>query len=479
MINKIKLNNMKRKRIIWHTTFVIMIIVYISAFLIMMSVGLMDMQSDIILNVSTGIIALPAVIMLLFAYSIDYSISDDSSALIYILLVITYAGIMTDNFSWFAEGNIKFVWISYIFCPVSYLMTAVVAPLLMICQRTVLNINKNTKLVRLVKIFMVADIIYLITAIKSGFLYTINSEGCFITGTGHYFSAIYPLFVFAIGFADNIRSNAKINKRLPMMLCTSVLFVAGVISIFYESLSLFYIALMFNLMMMYFVIQMEHSVERAEQAKKIAEQSKDLSEKQMQIMMSQIQPHFIYNTLGSISSLCEENPIMARDVTDKFAMYLRVNMANLKKDRLIPFNDEWEHTKTYLWIEKIRFENYLNVVSDIKCTDFRLPPLSLQPIVENAVKHGITPKPEGGTVKISAYENSHCYIVTISDDGAGFDVNMPANDGKLHVGIENVRNRLEMLCNGKLNIESRIGVGTKAEIIIPKENFSDDLLTCR
>lgn len=198
-------------------------------------------------------------------------------------------------------------------------------------------------------------------------------------------------------------------------------------------------------------IRMERSIERAEQAKKIAEQSRDLMEKQTRIMMSQIQPHFIYNTLGSISSLCEEDPMKARDVTDRFAMYLRGNMANLKKDRLIPFAEEWEHTCTYLWIEQMRFENYLHVVSNITCTDFKIPPLSLQPLVGNAVKHGITPKAGGGTVTISAYEEADRYVVRISDDGLGFDTQAPSEDGKLHVGIENVKNRLELLCGGKLS----------------------------
>ena len=273
-------------------------------------------------------------------------------------------------------------------------------------------------------------------------------------------------------YSGTISEHLSTRKLNPKSLRAERMYL-GEFSIFCADYCAVYVVAMFMLMLMYFAVQMERSIERAEQAKKIAEQSRDLTEKQAQIMMSQIQPHFIYNTLGSISSLCEEDPLKARDVTDRFAMYLRVNMANMKKDRLIPFDDEWEHTKTYLWIEQMRFENYLRVESNITCTNFKLPPLSLQPLVENAVKHGITLKPEGGTVTISTHEEADCYVVRITDDGLGFDTQSPAKDGKLHVGIENVKNRVEMLCGGKLIIKSEIGVGTSAEIIIPKEEKAE------
>lgn len=304
---------------------------------------------------------------------------------------------------------------------------------------------------------------------STGFLFTIDADGYYQIGPGHYLSVIFPMVVLVICIVDNLRQKIEFRKRLPLLVFNLTPLMTGILAIFFVGYSVVYVAAMFMLMLMYITIQMERSIERAQQEKKIAEQSRDLTEKQVQIMMSQIQPHFIYNTLGSISSLCEEDPLKARDITDRFAMYLRVNMANLKKDRLIPFSDEWEHTKTYLWIEQMRFENFLQVVSNITVTEFKLPPLSLQPLVENAVKHGITPKAEGGTITISTFEEQGSYVVRISDDGLGFDTQAPEKDGRIHVGIENVRNRVELLCGGTLRIESRVGEGTVAELVIPKE----------
>lgn len=193
-----------------------------------------------------------------------------------------------------------------------------------------------------------------------------------------------------------------------------------------------------------------------------------LQESQISIMLSQIQPHFLYNTLNSIYKLCETNPMRARSMVNFFAEYLRNNLSTLDEHGLISFETELSHIKTYLEIEKIRFEDTLEIEFDIKCDKFFLPVLTVQPIVENAVKHGTSKKRGGGKVVISTLEDENDYIINVSDTGCGFDPSVSKNDGKSHVGIENVKQRLSNMCNGSLKIESEIGVGTLATIRIPK-----------
>ena len=193
-----------------------------------------------------------------------------------------------------------------------------------------------------------------------------------------------------------------------------------------------------------------------------------LQESQLSIMLSQIQPHFLYNTLNSIYQLCETNPMRARSMVNSFAEYLRNNLSSLEAPGLISFETELSHINTYLDIEKIRFEDTLEIEYDIQCTDFSLPVLTVQPIVENAVKHGTSKKRGGGSVRIATEEDAEFYIIKVSDTGCGFDPTKPKNDGKQHVGIENVRQRLSNMCAGSLTIESEIGVGTLATIRIPK-----------
>ena len=194
-----------------------------------------------------------------------------------------------------------------------------------------------------------------------------------------------------------------------------------------------------------------------------------LQESQITIMLSQIQPHFLYNTLNSIYQLCETNPMRARSMVNSFAEYLRNNLSSLEETGLISFKTELSHVNTYLDIERVRFEDTLEIEYDIKCVDFSLPVLTVQPIVENAVKHGTSKKRGGGRVTISTDEDREYYIIRVADTGCGFDPTKPKNDGKRHVGLENVRQRLSNMCGGTLIIDSEVGVGTLATIRIPKE----------
>ena len=218
--------------------------------------------------------------------------------------------------------------------------------------------------------------------------------------------------------------------------------------------------------------EIKKSVQAALEAQRIEAEKqameRKLQENQISIMLSQIQPHFLYNTLNSIYQLCETNPMRARSMVNSFSEYLRNNLSTLEEPGLISFETELAHVNTYLDIERVRFEDTLEVEYDIKCIDFYLPVLTVQPIVENAVKHGTSKKRGGGKVKISTEEDGESYVIKVADTGCGFDPTVPKDDGKRHVGLENVRQRLSNMCSGTLTIESEIGVGTLATIRIPK-----------
>ena len=194
-----------------------------------------------------------------------------------------------------------------------------------------------------------------------------------------------------------------------------------------------------------------------------------LREQRMSLMLSQIQPHFLYNTLNTITALCRANPKLAEETTIKFSGYLRENMYNMGENDIQLFSKELEHTNIYLDIEKLRFGNRVNVEYDIKSDDFNMPTLTLQPIVENAVKHGICKKLEGGIIKISTEKKGRDYIITVSDNGIGFEIEKVLSDGRTHVGIHNVKERLKSIIKAELEITSFIGIGTIVKIIIPGE----------
>ncbi len=193
----------------------------------------------------------------------------------------------------------------------------------------------------------------------------------------------------------------------------------------------------------------------------------ELSEHRIKAMISQIKPHFIYNTLGSICQLCLEQPEKAAELTRDFSQYLRGNFSELENSKPVLLSKEMEHVKHYVNIEQVRFPD-ITVDFDIRCDNFFLPALSVQPLVENAIKHGLMGLESGGRVTVSAYETDTEYCVKVSDNGVGFDVNAQP-DGNRHIGIKNIRERISAICGGGLTVESTPGSGTTAVIYIPKE----------
>lgn len=198
----------------------------------------------------------------------------------------------------------------------------------------------------------------------------------------------------------------------------------------------------------------------------LEKKNSELQKKQTQIMVSQIQPHFLYNTLSAIYVLCDEDLELAKETIMDFSKYLRHNMNSLNSSECVPFEQELKHTETYLEIEKLRFGPKLTVEYDIGFTDFRLPSLSLQPITENAVKYGVRSRKNGGTVKIKTYKKDGKIYVSVYDTGVGFDPQKISDDGKTHIGIENTRNRIKNMCGGELNVESSEENGTTVTIVL-------------
>lgn len=209
-------------------------------------------------------------------------------------------------------------------------------------------------------------------------------------------------------------------------------------------------------------------------ALKTAEVEKELEIANTSLMISQIQPHFLYNALNTIKYLIKRDPKSAEKAVISFSKYLRGNMDSITQKAPIPFADELEHTKHYCDIELLRFGDKLNIVYDTPVTNFVIPALSVQPLVENAIKHGVTKKIEGGTVTVTTNEDENNYIIKIQDDGVGFDVQNPdlkPSEAHAHIGVNNVRERLINMINAEFIIESQIDVGTCVTIKIPKKEI--------
>ena len=209
-------------------------------------------------------------------------------------------------------------------------------------------------------------------------------------------------------------------------------------------------------------------------------QAERIEKAKLEIMFSQIRPHFVYNVLNSIYYLCEIDPMKAQRAIENFADYMRTNLDSIDGQSLVTFDEEMTHIEKYMELEKMRFGDDLTIEYDIKVTDFKLPSLSIQPLMENAVKHGVGASENGGTVKLSTGETDTDYVITVSDSGVGYNPhfkNKSSNDrdgrqsaNKTHVGLNNVRERLSMMCGGKVDIYTTDGEGTRVVVRIPKES---------
>ena len=198
----------------------------------------------------------------------------------------------------------------------------------------------------------------------------------------------------------------------------------------------------------------------------VREHEKDLqAEQRIRIMMSQIQPHFLFNTLTAIRSLCRTDPEKAEHVTTLFSNYLRQNLDSLEAQELIPLEKELEHVKIYADIEMTRFPN-TRVEYDIQDNGFSVPALTVQPLVENAIRHGVRIR-EDGLVEVATRRTAEGHEILIRDNGAGFDVQKAAAGSGTHIGLRNVRERIEKMCHGSLKVSSRPGEGTEIVITLP------------
>ena len=200
----------------------------------------------------------------------------------------------------------------------------------------------------------------------------------------------------------------------------------------------------------------------------LVKKEKEMAESKITTAISQIQPHFIFNSLSTIKFLVKKDQMEAVEAIDEFSDYLRGSMDSLTRKCCVPFSEELELVNHYMYLEKKRFGDKINIKYDIQLDGFMVPALSVQPIVENAVKHGIRGQLKGGTIEIATKEDTKNFIIQVTDDGAGFDPQAKKEDGKSHVGIANVQKRLALMCEGTLEIESAPQKGCQVTIRIPK-----------
>ena len=390
------------------------------------------------------------------------------------LLISVIIMIAGESIIWAFSGDItKILWLK-LGAFLSFGFGAVVNSLFIYCLVSFVR-EKEKVSWRYANIFALFNLTFLIMVVISlfnGMLFFFDEDGWYCDGWAYGIVNIFDFITIIVELLLVYKYKKILSKKaFYTMLSFSVLPFMSMLTIPYWTPTPTYLSTTLSLILILILFHGEITKALADKEIQLAEKERQLANSRISIALSQLRPHFLYNVLNSIYYLCGKDTQKAQEAISTFSDYLRDNMSSIEKRKMIPFDDELNHTKTYLALEQIRFKN-ISISYDIQTTSFMCPPLSLQPLVENAVKHGLSKKRGGGTIFISTKENEDCVIIEVSDNGLGFDVDSYNLDKEVHIGINNVRERIKSMANGSFVISSIINEGTKAIITLPKKDIN-------
>ena len=409
-----------------------------------------------LLNVSLLVFSALVTLFLLIGAITDMNRKSRFMSSFIILLISNILMQLGEAGIWFFAGeleNIVLLNISAMMSMVfSYVLISAYAHCLteFVCERKKISFVPNYIILAICSIYILLSVISLF----NGMFFSFDENGCFVNGPMYGLVRAFDLIVIIIGiFWVMCYRKILTLREISFLISFNVLpLLSMTLQRFWEPTPQ-YMAVTLSLIVIYVLFH--------------GEITRQLADSRISIMLSQIQPHFMHNMLTTIMYMCRTEPEEAEKTVGQFADYLRANMDSLTLKQCIQFETELKHVKTYWSLEEKRFGDKIRAVYDIQENSFMLPSLTIQPIVENAVKHGMR-KGKQLTVTIRPYSDVNNYYVEINDDGRGFDVNAFENDGKSHIGIKNVQQRLKMMCGGELMVNSVPDQGTDAVIKIPK-----------
>lgn len=305
-----------------------------------------------------------------------------------------------------------------------------------------------------------AEMILLICSLFNQIVFGISDTNTFVRGRLQGISEnVILLQMLMMMWLCGKHTDNRIRKE-PLRLICCMPAAAVIIGFFYHEVTFLYPLCALALLLIYVNVHLvnEQDLRRSEI---------ELQENRLSILIGQIQPHFVFNVLNTIYYLCDSDPFTASRAARDFRLFLENNTSRMDYRGTVPFEQELENVMHYTSLEKLRFSE-IEFIYEIHTKDFRIPPLTVQPLVENAVRHGCR-EMSTGRIIISASKTDNGYCVEVRDNGAGFQPKK-TKDGKRHVGIENVNNRLSIISGASLVIEPLSPHGTSAKIFLPPES---------
>ena len=362
---------------------------------------------------------------------------------------------ITENYGMALYGDHVVFWNTFL-SSISYIFRSVVLYLF-------IRLSGNTWNLKALHIILLINVIVCITPFFGPWMFKFDDDGTWHRGPLGFVPFLISFIMLIWLVVGAFYKYKEIRRREAFVPTIIAVFVTVAVLMdlslgFGPYISFLTVAMSESLMFFYIWLHLQFEREHENALK---------AEQRIKIMISQIQPHFLFNALSTIQALTETDPERASKVIEEFAVYLRQNINSLNQDSLIPVQKEIEHTRAYSDIEEVRFPS-IRIDYEIEDESFLIPPLTIQPMVENAIRHGVRGK-KHGWVSVSTYREGDYHVISIQDNGKGFDVEQmfEATENGDHIGVRNVRDRIVDMTGGSFNIESVVGEGTSITIKIP------------
>lgn len=357
-------------------------------------------------------------------------------------------------------GNPKYVEAERISC---YIESALISTLMPLPTILILHTCKekliNSMLFHAVIALWIVYFIILEIGQFTNIFYIISSDGIFYR-TSWFPLMVAPLvLIMLLNIASLIHRRKKLSKRyiIALLIYMIPLTIFVVIHAFIDIEMVLFLGVGICALSMYSLIVSDYIMQ-------IIRQQREIAHQRASVMALQMRPHFIYNTMMSIYYLCKQDADKAQQVTLDFTSYLRKNFTAIASEELVPFEEELEHARAYLAVEQTQHEDMLYVDYDTLHTDFSVPSLTLQPLVENAVKHSLDPNGDPLHIYVRTQQTDKASAIIVENNGLDYQ---PSNDNEPHIALANIRQRLQIMCKGELTIATREGGGTIVKVIIP------------
>ena len=317
---------------------------------------------------------------------------------------------------------------------------------------------KNTILS--VQLIHVICLILLVITPFTNALYWFDEQNNYQRGPLFFVWNIATILSFVFIISVTVYCRRRIDKQFIRIVsvATVIPLISFVLGTFYTEINFNTIFVSITALLIFIIHEKEKTEIYVQNARNLEHMQTQLAESRLlleesknQTLMAQIQPHFINNSLMAIRAQCIGYPEVYDSITD-FSRYLRSNFEALGDTRLILFEQEMENVEAYLSLERMNFKERLNVEYDVECDDFLIPALSVQPLVENAVRHGVGTYEKGGTVWIKAKRKDRTIVIEVIDDGSGKSSMTPQQQKRKGIGIDNVSKRLRSMSCGELEI---------------------------